>query len=112
MAQDNADANSTTNVPVCTEMDQDNNVAGDSSTLDDIYSFGTHVLLKDVKQIPITVEKFWSGFDDYMELQKNLNHHENTERVPGTPENGVGAQIVFDFLGGKTYERYVPIIIP
>lgn len=70
-----------------------------------LYDFGVHVHMKDVKQIPITVEQFWSGFDDYLSIQKVLGLHDNTERVPGTPDNGAGAQIVFDYLGGKTYER-------
>lgn len=93
------------NIPESLESNENTNGADDCAESDDPYAFGAHVRMKDVKEIPISIEKFWSGFDDFLELQKILNHHDNTERVPDTPENDVGAQIVFDYLGGKTYER-------
>lgn len=56
--------------------------------------------------IPITVEEFWTGFDDYLILQKALGGHENTELLTGggRPHNGVGAEVIFDFGGGQTRE--------
>lgn len=102
VAQPNGRQNVTCTV---TSSNQNKSVAGGDASSDDMYEFGVHVHMKDVKQIPITTKQFWSGFDDYLSIQKVLGLHENTQRVPGTPENGVGAQIFFDYLGGKTYER-------
>jgi hypothetical protein len=57
----------------------------------------TRVLVQDVMQLPISVERFWSAFDDYYEIQRFVSVHKNTRREPGAPENGVGAQVSFDF---------------
>jgi len=70
---------------------------------EDILAFGHHITAVDRMKLPISIDRFWSGFDDFLELQKGLSLHENTRLEPG-PKNGVGAVISFDFLGGRTYE--------
>ncbi|MEP0883267.1 SRPBCC family protein [Trichocoleus sp. ST-U3] len=78
------------------------------NSTDDL-EFGKHVSRTNVQKIPISVNQFWSGFDDYLSLQKVLGAHENTELETGDgkPENGVGAIIRFEFGGGITRERLV-----
>ncbi|BAJ02411.1 SRPBCC family protein [Shewanella violacea] len=56
--------------------------------------------------IPLTVAEFWSGFDDYLTLQKALGGHEDTKLLTGggRPNNGVNAEVAFSFAGGETRE--------
>ncbi|MFE1744566.1 lipoxygenase family protein [Coleofasciculus sp. H7-2] len=78
------------------------------NSTDDL-EFGKRVSRTNVQKIPISVNQFWSGFDDYLSLQKVLGAHENTklETDNGKPQNGVGAIIRFDFMGGITRERLI-----
>lgn len=78
------------------------------NSTDDL-EFGKRVSRTNVQKIPLSVNQFWSGFDDYLSLQKVLGAHENTELETGDgkPENGVGAIIRFDFMGGITREQLV-----
>ncbi|MBD1902797.1 SRPBCC family protein [Trichocoleus sp. DQ-A3] len=83
-------------------------LASNLNSTDDL-EFGKHVSRTSVQKIPLSVNQFWSGFDDYLSLQKVLGAHENTELETdnGKPQNGVGAIIRFEFGGGITRERLV-----
>ena len=58
------------------------------------------------QELPLTVAEFWSGFDDYLALQKALGGHEDTKLLTGggRPNNGVNAEVAFAFAGGETRE--------
>ena len=59
-----------------------------------------------VQEIPLSVEEFWSGFDDYLALQKAFSGHDETHLLlgGGRPKNGVGAEISFSYRGAVTRE--------
>lgn len=75
----------------------------------DRYAFGAHVKLRWPGRTSLTPAQWWSGFDDYLSLQKVLANHTNTrlETGAGQPANGIGATIAFDFMGGVTREVLV-----
>ncbi|MBD2354181.1 SRPBCC family protein [Tolypothrix sp. FACHB-123] len=68
--------------------------------------FGKRVSRTNVQRVPLSVEQFWSAFDDYLHLQKVFGGHQDTELEPG-PINDVGAIIRFEFMGSITRERLV-----
>ena len=68
-----------------------------------MYKYGEHVVMIDRRPLAISVAKFWSAFDDYLSLQKDLALHEDTRLEPG-PANGPGATISFAYRGSRTYE--------
>lgn len=59
-------------------------------------AFISHSVIQD---IPLSVDEFWSGFDDYLSLQKSFEAHDDTHLVLGSgrPSNGPGAEIAFTF---------------
>jgi hypothetical protein len=73
----------------------------------DRFAPGTLVLVEDVMQLPVSIERFWSAFDDYYEMQSFVSDHKNTRREPGAPENGVGAQVSCDFGDVRIVETCV-----
>jgi arachidonate 5-lipoxygenase len=72
----------------------------------DHLEFGKRLSRTNVQTVPLSVDQFWSAFDDYLSLQKVLGGHQDTELEPG-PENDVGAIIRFEFMGSITRERLV-----
>jgi len=59
------------------------------------------------ERLPIEISKVWSIFDDFFEFERSMPSHFNTRRVPNTPENGVGAEIAFDYNEITMIERLV-----
>ncbi len=67
---------------------------------------GAFVTQSVTQDIPISVGRFWSAFDEYLPLQAVLGGHRDVKLVTGAgrPNNGVGAEIEFDFEGSATRE--------
>ncbi len=80
--------------------------ANDPSTTatDDKYAFGAHVVLRWPGRTTLSAPQWWSGFDDYLALQRILANHDDTRLDPSKPANGIGATITFAFMGGTTGE--------
>ena len=67
-------------------------------------AFGARLQMSWAGRTTLSAPHWWSGFDDYLALQKILANHDNTVIEPGRPANGIGATIAFDFMGGVTRE--------
>lgn len=71
---------------------------------EELYGYGERVVLLDQRWTPLPASLLWSGFDDYLTIQKGLTYHEDTILEPG-PRNGPGAHISFANFGSRTYEE-------
>lgn len=67
---------------------------------------GALIALSVTQDIPLSVEQFWSAFDDYLALQRIIGGHDDTVLLTGggRPHNGVGAEVAFEYGGGITRE--------
>lgn len=83
-----------------------NDPSATTAATEDKYAFGAHVILRWPGRTTLSAAQWWSGFDDYLSLQRVLANHEDTrlETGPGKPANGIGATIAFEFMGGTTRE--------
>jgi hypothetical protein len=80
------------------------NMEETANTSTDKYAFGAHVILRWPGRTSLSAAQWWSGFDDYLALQCVLANHTDTKLVAGSPPNGIGATIAFEFMGGTTRE--------
>lgn len=64
---------------------------------------GAFVSIFTLQDIPLSLDQFWSAFDDYLPLQKSFSGHGETwlELGGGKPTNGPGAEVGFALGGGK-----------
>ncbi len=61
------------------------------------------------KVTPLSPERFWSAFDDYLILQQSLSDHPDVilETGDNRPANGVGATIRFEYENSITRETLI-----
>jgi hypothetical protein len=80
-----------------------------TSTLDatDELEFGKWISLKNVQTIPLSVDRFWSAFDDYSSLLMAFSGRTDVELETGDgkPKDGPGAIVRFNFEGSIVRDR-------
>jgi hypothetical protein len=67
-------------------------------------AYGARVQMSWPGRTTLSARQWWSGFDDYLALQRVLADHEDTVLERGRPANGLGATIAFEFMGGTMRE--------
>ncbi|MCC5670507.1 SRPBCC family protein [Nostoc sp. CHAB 5784] len=70
---------------------------------------GKRLSLTADKFTPLSPDKFWSAFDDYLTLQQALSGHPDVilETGDNQPANGVGATIRFEYANSITRETLI-----
>jgi hypothetical protein len=73
----------------------------------DDLEYGSWISLHNVQTVPLSVDHFWSAFDNYLELLKAFSGRTDVELETGfgKPPDGPGSIVRFNFMGGVVRDR-------